>query len=147
MLGIDPAFDRMPMKDDFILGQRQGGARRDSDLFVDEIDSGDHFGHRMLDLNPGVHFDEIKFAVLIEELDRSSSGITEFPHRGRADVANFQALRSVEGGRRALLPNLLMPALQRAIAFAEMNSLAVSVAQNLDFDMPRLFEKFFKLNQ
>ncbi len=40
-----------------------------------------------------------------------------------------------------------MPALQRAIAFAEMNGLAVSVAQNLDFDMARLFKKFFEIDR
>jgi len=40
-----------------------------------------------------------------------------------------------------------MPALQRAIAFAEMNGLAVSIAQNLDFDMTRLFQKFLQINR
>src|SRR5208283_5376644 len=147
MLGIDPAFYRMPLKDDFVLGQRHGRTRRNSDLLVDKIDTRDHFGDRMLDLNPCVHFDEVKFAVLVEELDGSRSGIIEFTHRDRADFTYFQALRSIEGGRRTFFPNLLMPALQRAIAFAEMNGLAVSIAQNLDFDMTRLFQKFFQINR
>ena len=101
----------------------------------------------MLDLNPRVHLDEVKFAVFIEELNGSRPGIAEFAHRGRADFADFQALRGIERGRGTFLPDLLVAALQRAIAVAEMNGLAVAVAQNLDFDMARLFEIFFKIDR
>src|ERR1700730_1540699 len=147
MLGIDPAFDRMPLKDNFLLGQRQGGARGNSYLLVDEIDPGDHFGYRMLDLNPCIHFDEIKFAIFVEKLDGAGAGITEFAHRACTNFADFQALRRIEGGGGAFLPDFLIPALQRAIAFAEMNSLAVAIAENLDFDMTRLFEKLFEIDR
>ena len=93
------------MKDDFILGQRQRGARRDSDLLVDEIDARDHFGYRMLDLNPCVHFDEVKFAVFKEELDSSRSGISEFTHRGRAILLDENsATRSRSGAALTVRP-------------------------------------------
>ena len=53
-----------------------------SDLLVDEVDAGDHFGDRMLDLDAGVHFDEIERAVLVEEFDRPDAVIIEFAHGG-----------------------------------------------------------------
>src|ERR1700730_10012934 len=89
MFGIDPAFDRMALKDDFLLGQRQGGTCGDSYLLVDEIDAGDHFGYRMLDLNPCIHLDEIKFAVFVEKLNGAGAGIIEFTHRVCTNFADF----------------------------------------------------------
>ena len=34
----------------------------DADLFLDDVDAGDFLGDRMLDLDAGVHLDEIEFA-------------------------------------------------------------------------------------
>ena len=48
-------------------GQRRAGG--DFDLLIDEIDAGDHFRHRMFDLNARVHFDEIEPAVFVEKFD------------------------------------------------------------------------------
>ena len=39
-----------------------------------------------------------------------------------------------------------MPALQRAIAFAEIHGLTMPVAEDLDFDMARLIEKFLEID-
>ena len=44
-----------------------------------EIEPGDHFGHRMLDLQARVHLDEIELAVLVQELDRADAAIAELP--------------------------------------------------------------------
>ena len=48
------------------------------DLLVDEIDAGDHLGDGMLDLDAGVHLDEVELAVLVEELDGADADIAEF---------------------------------------------------------------------
>src|SRR5579875_105934 len=114
---------------------------------MDEIDPGNHFGHRMLDLNSRVHLDEVKFAVFVEKFDGSGSGITEFAHRGRTDFTDLPALRGIECGRGTFLPNLLMPALQGAIAFAKMDGLTMPVAQNLNFYVARFFQKFLKIDR
>ena len=53
------------------------GARGDADLLLHEVEAGEHLGHRMLDLEPRVHLDEIELAVLIEELDRADALIAE----------------------------------------------------------------------
>ena len=42
--------------------ERQRLARGHQQLGLDQIDAGDHFGHGMLDLNPGVHLDEVEIA-------------------------------------------------------------------------------------
>ena len=66
-----------PSKRDVVLRERQAEAGGDADLLVDEVDAGDRLGDRMLDLQAGVHLDEIELAVLVEELDRAGAGIAE----------------------------------------------------------------------
>ena len=54
---------------DVVLGERQRLARGDAQLLLDEVDAGDQLGHRVLDLQPGVHLEVVELAVLVEELD------------------------------------------------------------------------------
>ena len=64
---------------------------RDQDLALDQVDAGDDFGHRVLDLDARVHFDEEEF-VLVEveqELDGAGVAIVDRlaqPHGRVADV-------------------------------------------------------------
>ena len=92
----------------------------------------------MLDLNARVHFDEIELAVFVEEFDGADAEIGDLAHRLGDDFADLVALRGVERGRGAFLPDLLMAALQRAVALAEMDGVALAVAQHLNFDVARL---------
>ena len=69
---------------------RAGG---DADLLEDQVDAGDHLGHRMLDLNARVHFDEIEFAVLVEELDGADAEILHLAHRLGDGLADLVARR------------------------------------------------------
>ena len=48
-----------------ILGYRQSLTSRYVQLFLDDVKAGDHFGNRVLNLNAGVHFNEIKFTFFI----------------------------------------------------------------------------------
>jgi hypothetical protein len=43
---------------------RQVLTRGDSDLFTDQIATVDFFSHRVFDLNPSIHFHEIKVPIL-----------------------------------------------------------------------------------
>ena len=52
----------------------------DADLLEDEIDVGDHLGHRMLDLDARVHLDEIELAVLVKKLDGADAEIGHVAH-------------------------------------------------------------------
>ena len=53
-------------------------------------------------------------------------------------LAHLLARRGVEQRRRRLLHDLLVAALDRAFALAEMDDVAVLVAQHLDLDMARI---------
>ena len=55
ILGIEPAFDRPAVDGHVILRQRQLLTRGDADHLLDQVDAGDQFGDRMLDLQTGVH--------------------------------------------------------------------------------------------
>jgi hypothetical protein len=44
------------------LRKLKGAAQRHGGTY--KIDPGDHFGHRMLYLNEGIHFDEEEFAAV-----------------------------------------------------------------------------------
>src|SRR5215470_5614098 len=132
VLGVDPALDGMAVEADVLLLQREWRAGRDADLLDDEVNTGDHLSHRVLDLEPRVHLDEVELAVLVEELDSADAAIAELSHSLGHNLADARSLTVVECRRQRLLPQLLMPPLQRAIALAKMDCVALAVAEYLD---------------
>ena len=112
VLGIDAALDRVAVKAHVLLLEQELGARRNPDLLENEVDVGDHLGYGMLDLNPGIHFDEIELPVLVQELDGAGAEIMQRPHCIRDFLADVVALRRIERRRGAFLEQLLMPSLQ-----------------------------------
>ncbi len=100
----------------------------------------------MLDLQARVHFDEIEFAVLVQEFDRAGAEIADLFERPRDGRADLLALGGIERGARRFFPHLLVAALQRAVAFAQMQHLAKGIGQHLHFDVARLLEVFFDID-
>ena len=123
------------------LAERQRLAGGEADLLADEIDSGDQLGHRVLDLQPRVHLDEVELAVLIEELDRAEAAIVQLAQRIDDHRAEPLALRRIERRRGRLLDHLLVSALQRAVALAQMDDVTAAVADHLHLDMARMVEE------
>ena len=76
VLGVDPHLDGVAtaLGEDLVLRHRQGLAGRHADLPLDEVDAGDRLGHRVLDLQAGVHLEEEELAILIDELDGAGVG-------------------------------------------------------------------------
>ena len=146
VLGVDADFDGVAVERDLVLGQRQGFARGDLDLLVDDVDAGDALGDRVLDLDAGVHLDEVELAVLVEELDGAGARVFELAHGGGADLADLAAAWRRDGRGGGLLPDLLVAALQRAVAGAEMDGVALAVAHQLDFDVARLLQVLFDVD-
>src|SRR5262245_8008512 len=98
----------------------------------------------MLDLKPSVHLEEVEIALLVDnELDGTgrvvADGLGERDGLGSHRLARL----SVEERARRLLHDLLIAALDRAFALAEMNDITVLVAEHLDLDMARLLDIFF----
>ena len=120
--------------------QRELFTACNADHLFDEVDARDHFGHGVLDLQARVHFQEVEGAVLAgHEFDRAGRIVVD--RLGQRDsLCAHQAPRVflVKQGRRRLLDDLLIAALDRAFALAEVNNVAVLVAQHLDFDMTRI---------
>src|SRR5207248_3316006 len=57
------------------------------------------------------------------------------------DLADAGAELGVDGGRRRLLDELLVAALDRAVALAEVDHVAVSIREDLDLDVTRILEE------
>ncbi len=70
VLGVDPDLDRVAAPLDRVLRERQRLAVRDPDLLGDEVERRHHLGDAVLDLQPGVHLEEVELAVL----DRRPAG-------------------------------------------------------------------------
>ena len=141
VLGVDAALDRVPAQAHVLLPHRERLALRDQDLLADEIEPGDELGHGVLDLDPRVHLHEEVLARRRQEpLDRAGGAVARRPRRVDRDLADPLAQRRVDGGRRRLLDQLLMPPLDRAVALAEEEHGPVGVGEDLRLDVPRILE-------
>ena len=101
---------------------------------------GDQLGDRVLHLEAGVHLEEVELAVLVEELD--GAGVVVAAGLRDLDGGRAHGLADLVGevGRRALLDQLLVPALGRAVALAQPQRVAVLVGQHLHLDVARPLE-------
>ena len=126
---------------DIALLESQLLAHCDPELPGDQIDVRDHLGNRMLDLDPRVHLHEVVAAVLVDqELERAGALVSGRPGALRGCLHDVVADSLAEEWRRRLLDDLLMPALERAVAVADGVDMTVRVGQDLDFDVAWLVQ-------
>jgi len=92
VLGIDAALYRVAAEGDVFLAHGQPLACCDADLLLDDVDTSDHFGHGMLDLNARVHFDEVELAFFVEILERAGSAVADLAAGLDAALADARAL-------------------------------------------------------
>ena len=136
------------MSGTLILRERQLLAGGDAELPFDQIEAGDRFGDRMLDLQPRVHFHEpeaVRFKpvrAVGDELDGAGADIAAGFGGGDRGGAHRGAQLGAHAGRRRLLDDLLMAALQRTVALVEMNGVAVPVGKDLHLDVARRGDVF-----
>src|SRR4051794_25077420 len=92
----------------------------------------------MFDLQSGIHLEKVERAVLrSDEFDRASRIVIDRLCQRDRLLAHSLAGLWIEQRRRRLLDHLLVPPLDRALPFAEMDDMAVLVAEHLDFDVAR----------
>ena len=143
ILGVDAALDRPAVQLHVGLLQAQLLAGGDPDHLLDQVDAGDELGHRMLDLQARVHLEEIKAAVLPgDELDGSGEVVLDGRGERHGLLAHPAARFLVDERRGRFLDHLLVAALNRAFALAEMDDMPVLVAEHLDLDMARIDDEF-----
>ena len=116
---------------------RDGLAGGDAELLADEVDAGDLLGDGVLDLEAGVDLEEEELArvVVDQELDRARRRVPDGPGQAEGGLAHRGAHGLVDHRRRRLLDDLLVAALDRALALAEVHEGAVAVAEDLDLDV------------
>ena len=143
VLGRDAALHREALGADVVLAQshrRERVARGDLHLHDDEVDVGDLLGDGVLDLDARVHLDEDVAAVLAEEeLDGAGVDVADRARRTRRRRRTCcSRVAGVEVGRRRDLDDLLVAALERAVALVEVDDLAGAVGEHLHLDVPRV---------
>ena len=69
MLGIDAAFDGVAVRTTSSCANDRSSPAATRICSCDDVDAGDHLGHRVFHLDAGVHLDEVELPVLVEELD------------------------------------------------------------------------------
>ena len=121
-------------------GERLAGG--DADHLLDQVEPGDAFGDRVLDLQPRVHLEEVEAAVLADdELDRAGRLVVDRLRERDRLLAHRPARRVVEERARRLLDHLLVAALDRALALPQVDAVPVRIAEHLDLDVARLLDE------
>ena len=144
---IDPVLYRPTVDLHVTLRQFELFARGNTDHLLDQVDARDRLGNGMFHLQASVHFEEVKaFARLVRarnnEFYRTRTVITNGLGQCDALFAHGLAHLRRDEGRRGFFDHLLVAALDRTFTFVEVDHIAVLVAEDLDFDVARVFDKF-----
>src|SRR5690606_16542316 len=136
----------MPLEHDVLLPQRQLVAGGDAELLADQVHPGDHLGDRVLDLDAGVHLDEVEAAVLVQELEGAGAAVADADAGLGADLADLRALLGRDARRGRFLHDLLVAALHRAVAFAQVDGVALAVGEHLDLHVARVLQELLHVD-
>ncbi len=146
IFGIDARLDRMPagLQHPGQLRQRRQVAGGQLDHPVHQIDTPDLLGDAVLDLQAGVHLEEVEALGLgvVDELDGAGAAVVD--GLGQRDSRFAQCLG--HAGRqvrcRSFLQHLLVASLHRAVAHAEGDDVAGTIAEHLHFQMAGALDVF-----
>src|SRR5262249_31587352 len=114
-----------------------GPSRGDTELLQHDVNSRDHFRHGVFNLQTGVYLQEIEVLITVKQkLYGARRSVSRRAGRIDCDFAHFCPQVGVYGHRGRYFNELLVPPLDRALAFAQVHYVAVMVGQELDFDVP-----------
>ena len=120
---------------------------RNQNLTSNDVNARYFFRNGVFNLHAWIDFDEINLLVFIhQKFDRSRARILNVATNPHCIIIQFvfSFLRKRQGRRN--LDDLLKPPLHGTITLVKMHQIAVSVAQNLDFNVLGIVNKFFKKN-
>ena len=142
VFGADARLDRMAVDAQLLLLQGQRLARGHAQLPLHQVRSGNGFGHRMLDLEPGVHLHEEEAQIAVgrrlgDELHRAGTHITHRLGCRHGRRAHLAPPCLAHAGRGGFFQHFLVASLHRAVALEQVDAVAVGVAEHLDFNVPR----------
>src|SRR5690606_32574876 len=111
-----------------------------------DIDAGDHFGHRVLHLYPGVHLDEIELPVLVEEFKSTGAPIADVQTGLDTGLVDEAAGFRVDVRGRGLFQNFLVAALHGAVPVTQVDRIALAVGKHLDFHVAGPVQEFLQVH-
>ena len=125
------------------LGVRQFLPCSGHDLGFNNIYACNELGHRVFNLDAGVHFNEIKLAVFIQKLKGTRTPVAHFFAGRHTTLAD--AFNEFTGNARRwrFFNDFLMTPLHGAITLTQINGVFVVVGQNLNFNVPWVLQKLF----
>ena len=147
LLGVHAQLDRIAARRGHVrLREAELGERAplgEVELERDEVDAGHRLGDGVLDLEPRVRLDEVERLGRIrvdEELDRAEAGVVRGAREQDRGRVQALAQRGREPGRGRDLDELLVAALEAALALREVHHRAGRVADHLHLDVSRARE-------
>jgi hypothetical protein len=101
----------------------------------------------MLDLETGVHLEEVEILVAVEEeFDGPGIGVTGGFRQPNGCLAHTLAQVFADDGRGGFFNDLLMAALDGAFAFSEGDAVAMLVGDDLYFNVTRSLDELFEVD-
>ena len=101
----------------------------------------------MFDLQPGVHFKKVKLPVLVNnKLYRTRRVVADSTRQGDGLCAHRVAGFGIQKGTGGLFNDLLIAALDRAFALAQVDDITLLVGEHLDFDVTGRDDKLLDEN-
>ena len=97
VLGVDAALDGAAAVHDVLLREAQLLAGGDADLLAHQVDAGDQFRDRMLDLDAGVDLDEVEVVVLVDAGTRRCRRCSSRPSCASRTAASQISSRTSSG--------------------------------------------------
>ena len=133
---IDAALYGRSLNFHLILSEAQALPPRNSNLSLDQIFSSNHFCHRMLHLNTGIYFHEIKLHILIQEkLYCPRPCIAQFLSNLYRHSPHLLTHRLIQTRGRGFLNELLIPPLNGTVSLFQMDNCSKFIGQDLKFNM------------
>jgi len=145
IFSIDPAFDGMHTG--IIIQSRNGFAGSNFYLFLDQVVIGYFFCNTMFNLDPGIHFHEIKIPVLVyKEFNSTHTFIIDGTGSFLGSFTHFIAKLRCHEWRWRFFNKFLMSSLNAAVTLTQVTGLSVLVAGDLYFDMAGFLDIFFHVH-
>mmetsp|Transcript_17481 Transcript_17481/g.52412 ORF Transcript_17481/g.52412 Transcript_17481/m.52412 type:complete len:444 (+) Transcript_17481:350-1681(+) len=147
ILRVDAALDGMPLQLDVILGDGELLTHGHLDLLLDEVQPRHHLRHRVLYLDTGVHLHEVEALFLPQELDGAHAPVPNGNGCVHCRIAHRLPHLGGEGGRGGLFQQLLVAALDAAVALAQVDGVAELVGQHLELNVARVLHVSLQIHR
>ena len=148
ILSINPRLNRMPIKLDSLLRQRQRFTCRHTQLPRDKINASDSLADGVFHLQTRVHFHEPKsilaepFGPIDDKFNRPGAFVPNGFSSAYGSCSHNISHLFAHAGCGGFFDHLLIPALKRTVPLKKMYSF-LPVAKNLNFDMASCGNVFF----